>query len=368
MRRAWTAGVVTALGAAAWASGPVAQERQFRAGTDTVPVYVTVRDRDGAFVLDLTRDDFELRDNGVPQPLTQFTTDVQPLSTFVLIDGSGSMLPEFDRAVEGATNFVVRMLPHDRTRIGSFAERIRFGPRFTSDRDELLAFLEDEFNIIIGPETHLWEAVLEASLALGSESGKRVVIALSDGYNFVLPPGASQAGGTLPPPGGRGPTGLPIPRPPTAGPGGGLPPGFPPTAGTPRGRRPGAPAPPPPAWTDPATTGVSAQSARDVAMTNNVILYAVSMWVRQPDARAERPSRDLERMAIDTGGGFFEVRESADMTATFARIVQELRQQYVLGFTPKVMDGKSHRLDVRVKRPGVEVTARRSYLARRDAR
>ena len=49
------------------------QDRQFRAGTDTVPIYATVLDAEGRLVTDLTRDDFEVRDNGRPQKLTTFT-------------------------------------------------------------------------------------------------------------------------------------------------------------------------------------------------------------------------------------------------------------------------------------------------------
>ncbi|MGE5837879.1 MAG: VWA domain-containing protein [Acidobacteriota bacterium] len=176
---------VETLPAAVFAQNPP----QFRTGTDVVPVYATVRDKDRGFVLDLAQDDFELYDNGRKQTITQFTTAVQPLSAVVLIDGSGSMIPEFNRAIEGARNFVLRMLPEDRARLGSFADRVVLAPRFTSDRDALLEYLDDQFNLRIGGETHLWEALVESSLALVGESGKRVVVVMSDGYNFVLPPG-----------------------------------------------------------------------------------------------------------------------------------------------------------------------------------
>jgi hypothetical protein len=117
---------------------------------------------------------------------------------------------------------------------------------------------------------------------------------------------------------------------------------------------------------DPATTGVSLASARSAALSRDVIVYALSMWVRQDGVRTERPNRDLERLAVDTGGGFFQVRESADMTTTLGQIVQELRQQYVLGFAPRVFDGESHRLEVRTKRKGLDVKSRRSYIANRE--
>ena len=366
----------------------LAQTPQFRIGADVVPVYATVRDPDRGFVLDLKQDEFELFDDGRKVAITQFALASQPLSAVVLIDGSGSMIQEFDRALEGARNFVLRMTPEDRTRIGSFADRVVFGPRFTSDRDELLGYLNDQFNIRVGAETHLWEAIVESSLALANESGKRVVVVMSDGYNFVLPPGygtppAGSSGG-YPPTGGRGPAspptggvklpgGLPIPiGPPIQG----TPPGGPPRGpGTgrpqPTPTRPQPPATPPApssvAMLDPTNYGVRIGDVESAASVRNVIVYGVSMWVRQA-AGSERPSRELERLALSTGGAFYQVETSDDMNPVFTEVVQQLRQQYVLGFVPAAFDGKRHSLTVRVKRPGVQVQARQSYVAVRDGK
>ena len=49
--------------------------------------------------------------------------------------------------------------------------------------------------------------------------------------------------------------------------------------------------------------------------------------------------------------------------ATFARVADELHHQYALGFTPAKLDGKMHRLDVRVVPPALTARARKSYLA-----
>jgi hypothetical protein len=355
-----------------------AQQPQFRTGADVVPVYATVRDKDRGFVLDLTRDDFELYDNGRKVPITQFTLATQPLSAVVLIDGSGSMIQEFDRALEGARNFVLRMLPEDRATIGSFADRVVLRPGFTSDRDALLAYLDDQFNVRVGAETHLWEAIVESSLALANEPGKRVVIVMSDGYNFVLPPGyaapATGSSGGYPPVGGRGPA-----SPPTGGvrlPGGIPVPIAPPARGSPPGSspRPGTAKPQPPAppskpssvaILDPATYGVTKGAVDAAASDRNVIVYGLSMWVRQA-VGSERPSRDLERLALDTGGAFYQVSVSDDMNPVFSEVVQQLRQQYVLGFVPAAFDGERHSLTLRVKRPGLEVQSRRSYIATRE--
>jgi Ca-activated chloride channel family protein len=79
-----------------------------------------------------------------------------------------------------------------------------------------------------------------------------------------------------------------------------------------------------------------------------------------------RPSRDLRRIADETGGGYFELVKTADLAPTFTRVAQELRSQYLIGFAPAALDGKVHKLEVKVTKPGMTVRARRSYLAAPD--
>jgi Ca-activated chloride channel family protein len=162
---------------------PAQTPQVFRGGVRTVPVYATVNDGAGGFVLDLKKTDFEVYDNGKLQDVTTFTTDVQPLTTIVLLDGSGSMLQNFDAVIEGANNFVLRMMPDDKTRLGSFADIVKFGPDFTNNRDRLLAYLRDEFNIRMANETRLWDAMHEGIQLLGVHEGRRVELVFSDGYD-----------------------------------------------------------------------------------------------------------------------------------------------------------------------------------------
>jgi Ca-activated chloride channel homolog len=79
-----------------------------------------------------------------------------------------------------------------------------------------------------------------------------------------------------------------------------------------------------------------------------------------------RPSRDLRKISDETGGGYFELLKTADLAPTFTRVAQELRSQYLIGFAPAALDGKVHKLEVKVSRPGMTVRARRSYLAAPD--
>jgi VWFA-related protein len=71
----------------------------------------------------------------------------------------------------------------------------------------------------------------------------------------------------------------------------------------------------------------------------------------------------LNRFANETGGGYFDLKKDADLNSSFTRIAQELRSQYLLGFTPAALDGKVHRLEVRLTRPGLKARSRRSYTA-----
>ena len=56
------------------------QQTPFKSGASTVAVYTTVTDSTGRLVPDLTKDDFEIYDNGKLQPITLFATETQPIS------------------------------------------------------------------------------------------------------------------------------------------------------------------------------------------------------------------------------------------------------------------------------------------------
>ena len=58
----------------------------------------------------------------------------------------------------------------------------------------------------------------------------------------------------------------------------------------------------------------------------------------------------MKKLADETGGGYFELKKTADLGPTFSRVAQELHSQYVIGFEPKQLDGKVHKLTVKMKR------------------
>jgi len=104
------------------------------------------------------------------------------------------------------------------------------------------------------------------------------------------------------------------------------------------------------------------------AKHKEVMVYAIGLQAEFFDLqrmRRTRPSPQLRRLADETGGGYFELKKTAELAPTFTRVAQELHSLYALGFTPTNLDGKEHRLEIRTK-PGMTARTRRSYIASRE--
>jgi Ca-activated chloride channel family protein len=104
----------------------------------------------------------------------------------------------------------------------------------------------------------------------------------------------------------------------------------------------------------------------DKAREHEVMIYAVGFHSEYFNGQRQvrsKPDSGLKQLAEETGGGYFELDKSSDLAPTFTRVAQELHSQYVLGFTPATLDGRLHKLVTKVKRPGMTVRARRSYVA-----
>jgi VWFA-related protein len=271
----------------------IAQQGPFRASVQTVPIYATVVDGSGRLVPDLALEDFEVYDNGQKQEISIFRSDVQPLSVVVMLDTSGSMTVHLDLLKHAAENFVIRLLPFDRARVGSFSDKIDLSPAFTSDRDALIRYLRE--GVDFGNPTRLWDAGMASMDALAEESNRRVVLLFTDGD-------------------------------------------------------------------DTASQHASLGDVMRRAQAEDFMFYGIGLR-SQVMGRMSRPDPGLRRLATETGGGYFELRSTDELGSTFSRVADELHRQYVLGFTPSTLDGKAHELKVEVKRRGMTVRARKSYVA-----
>ncbi len=295
MRRLTTTAFL--LAAAVTATALAQQQAMFKSGTRTVPVYATVTDADGRLVPELTQADFEIYDNGKKQPITIFDDEIVPFSAVLALDTSASMTLNIEFVQDAAAQFVIRMLPQDTAAVGFFNSKVRFSPGLSSDRDGLVRYIRTEMQY--GNETRLWDAVDAALDHLNEATGRRVVVALTDGEDW----GSSKGNGEV----------------------------------------------------------------LDRAQRDDVMVYAIgieSTFFNGERWTTTRPGGSFRKMATETGGGFFELKKTADLNTTFSRVVQELHSQYLIGFAPAALDGKEHKLEVRVTKPGLKVRARKTYVAK----
>ena len=105
------------------------------------------------------------------------------------------------------------------------------------------------------------------------------------------------------------------------------------------------------------------------AVADEVMIYAIGLeseyFNGQRRVRSQ-PDKGLKKIADETGGGYFQLRRTDDLGPTFSRVAQELHSQYTLGFAPTVLDGREHKLELRLNNPGFIARARKSYVASKE--
>jgi Ca-activated chloride channel homolog len=274
-----------------------AQQPTFRSKpTVTVPVFVTVTDPERRLVPGLVKEDFSILDEEKPVEISVFDNEVRPISVVVMLDTSGSMTLNIELLKQAAEQFVIRLLPEDKGRVGAFNDKIEIDARFTSDRDALASSIR---GLDFGNSTRLWDAVDVSLDALEGVDGRKVIVVFTDG--------------------------------------------------------------------DDTASKTSSGKVLDRARLNEVMIYTIGLEsVYQPQGMARirtRPDRGLRRLSDETGGGYYEFKKTEELGPAFTRVAQELHSQYLLGFTPARLDGKVHRLEVKVAKPGLTARARRSYVA-----
>ncbi len=292
-------GGLAGLSGSSVALTPLAPQQQptFRSGTRTVPVYATVLDSDGRLVPGLTKADFEIYDDGKKQDITIFDNQAVPFSAALTLDSSISMEMNLPLVQDAAVQFVIRLAPEDRGVVGFFNSKIQFSPGLTDDRDGLISYIRN--NMTRGNSTQLWDALNSAMDQLADTTGRRVVVALTDGGDF---------GSVL-----------------------------------------------------------SQDDVMNRAQDEDVMIYAIgieSYYHNGMEWTRTRPGGSFKRLASETGGGYFELKRSAELNSTFTRVIQELHSQYALGFSPQTTDGKTHKLEVKLVKRGLTARARKNYVAK----
>lgn len=283
----------------------------FTATTDLVRVFTTVTDTEGRLVTSLTREAFEIRDEGKAQAIEVFDDTPVPIKVVILLDVSGSMAGNVQLVRRAAEELFNRLGPDDLARVGFFGgEIINFGATFTRDVEALRATLPKDTDA--SGFTPLWAAT-DAALRLfnGSVSEhRRVILILSDGKNLT-----PNLLGTL-----------------------------------------------------------TADEVIEHARRTDSMIYGIGLRSRianryvtpgslRTSSDDDLPDPALARLAAETGGGYTEVTRRENLADEFARVVTELHSQYLLGFSSSARDGKVHDLEVRLLKRGMKSRARKTYLA-----
>lgn len=158
-------------------------EMPIRVDVRLVRLLATVKDSGGILDGSLTKDDFEVRDNGAKQQIAVFERQTeQPLSIAILIDNSGSTAKDLKYETDSVTRFVKAVLkegnPADAVALYSFNWEIVKQNGFTRNPlaiDKNLKLLKGQAG------TSLYDAILLASRDIEDRQGRKIIVVVTDG-------------------------------------------------------------------------------------------------------------------------------------------------------------------------------------------
>jgi VWFA-related protein len=300
-------GLVTIAGTLA------AQDATFSADVKVVSLLATVRDRDGNVVKGLTRDDFIVKEDGRRQDIRYFAQESSlPLTIGLLVDTSRSMqtLIKIVRADSGRFFEQVLHDPRDVAFVMHFDYKVGVLQGFTASREQLAGAL-NKLKIPAIPSTLLYDAVVQASSDLmKAQTGRKAFILLSDGMDV-----RSQAS---------------------------------------------------------LTTAIEYAQRADTMIYS--ILFAhkmnrpgrgrgINIAIGSGGKRRLSGPKVMERLARETGGGYFAVAENNPIEKIYAQIEEELRNQYSIGYTPdrSDKDKEFRKITLTTKRKDLIVRTREGY-------
>jgi VWFA-related protein len=292
-----------------------AAQARFTTGAAAVRVDVLVTDGNRP-VSGLTADNFELRDNGVPQRVADFARELLPLNVIGVLDVSGSVSGEpLRRLQQGMTSLIDALQGKDRAALVTFSERLRIHSNLTEDRNRLRSLVQD---VTAGGATGLFDATFAGLALRETDSGRTVLLLFSDGIDTASWLTAKQVVDAA------RRTDVVI-YPVTIKPGGTL-----------------------------------AQRSSPPQYRSNIPLSVSSpLTLRQAQAQ-----KMLEALADVSGGRVVYADAQRPLGETFVEVLSEFRQRYVLSYSPSgVSNDGWHTIDVKLRGKKGLVIARRGYFA-----
>lgn len=292
----------------------LAQDEPLRVKVNLVNVSFSVRDAGGALVQDLTRDDFNVLEDAVPQKIAFFSrsSDV-PLTLGIIVDASGSQ-DHFTRQHKHDLEVFLREVlgPKDRAFMLCFGNHLRLVSDFTQSSDQILDGLNryqhnNQHFPELGPKetrdlgTAFYDAIFySVTEKLSQESGRRALLVFSDGEDN--------------------------------------------------------------------SSSHDMMTAIETAQAANVTVFPIRYTEKehgQLTARNKYGIRVMDRLAKETGGTAFDA-EVVDPHTYFHQIGEELRSSYELAYYPSnpIKDDSFRKIAIRPKREDWKVRAKTGYFSR----
>jgi Ca-activated chloride channel family protein len=304
-----------------------------RVQVDMVSLPVVVTDENGRYVTNLRSEDFKVLDDGVLQEIAGFAAVTEPVSVALMLDTSGSTEFQLERIRDEAILFVKSLKPEDSVAILSFADQVQLLEPFSIYQEKNPEAIR---RIKPGGLSAVYEAVwLAIENVLKYEYGRKALVLFSDGV-------------------------------------------------------------------DNRSETVSREETLDLARRTESPIYCVYFntdedrykrmppiidpfveplqgfhWRSQwpPFGRPRGPGKKhpeyaagydyLGQLAHYSGGLLMDTKGMEDLRSAFQRVVRELSSQYSVGYYPNNLkhDGKLHKVEVRVNRPGLKARTRQGYFA-----
>ena len=295
--------LVTALSAGLFATLCFPQDASaipsFHVSVNLVRIVATVRNRAGELVGQLGKQDFRVFDNGAPQDIAVFERrSDQPLSVALLVDISGSTAKDLKYETDSATRFLKALLDEGNPEDTVALYGFNWQVTLFKEFTHSLRSLSDALKRLQGEAgTSLYDAIWLAARDLEDRQGRKVLIIVTDG-------GDTTSNKTL------------------------------------------------------------KQALAAVQFADAVIYPIVVIPITSDAGRNIGGENALKFMADGTGGRTFLPSLGDQLDQAFTEIINELRTQYLLGFYPRnvpLTSDRFHKLDVRLARPELRVSARNGY-------
>lgn len=279
-----------------------APQQTFRAGVSLVRVPVVVTAKDGTLVRGLTKDDFQLTEDGKPQALQYFLAgaggsdqDAAPLHAGLLLDISESMTADLAQAGTAAVRFVNALEEATDVTLVDFDTEVRVA-RFTPNQYERL--FERIRSRKASGNTALYDAIAMYLQSVAGQEGQKVLLLFTDGGD--------------------------------------------------------------------STSALGYGQLLKLLKSNDVLVYSIGYLNRM--SRMGSAQMQLTEMARQTGGESYFPEDVRDLSAIYAKILDELSSRYTIGYLPTnaAADGKWRKIEVKVSKPELQkakVRARPGYFA-----